>query len=301
MDRYAAIWTKEPGPAWVARHRMTSAKYQQEFNKLTSQGFRLVHISGYNFGGQARFAAIWEKSQGPAWAARHNMTAKQYQQEFDKHVKLGYRLIQVSAYRGLGQDLYAAIWRKEFGSSNDAGSQRQEETERQEEMQRQGETVTARSEFSPSSSRSVTPTQRIPASGPAWVARHRMTAARYQNEFNKLAQKGFRLVDISGCRIADHGRYAAIWEKKAGPPWVARHGTQSSSYQQEFDNLVGQGFRLRHINGFRIGGQVRFATIWEKSQGPAWVARHNMTAEQYQQEFDKQIKLGYRLVCVSGY
>ena len=43
----------------VARHRMTSDEYQQEFDKLTGQGFRLVHVSGYNYAGKIQFAAIW--------------------------------------------------------------------------------------------------------------------------------------------------------------------------------------------------------------------------------------------------
>ena len=43
------------------------------------------------------------------------MTAGQYQEDFNKHTAAGYRLANVSGYRGSGQDLYAAIWRKESG------------------------------------------------------------------------------------------------------------------------------------------------------------------------------------------
>ena len=62
--RFVAYWDKSPAPAggWVARHGITSAQYQSEFNNWLAQGFRLVHISGYQDAGQARYAALWEKS-----------------------------------------------------------------------------------------------------------------------------------------------------------------------------------------------------------------------------------------------
>ncbi|MGW1681429.1 hypothetical protein, partial [Saccharopolyspora sp. NPDC002376] len=86
QDRYAAIWEQSSGPAWQARHGMTADQYQQTFNELVGQGFRLVNISGYEVNGQDRYAAIWEQSSGPAWQARHGMTADQYQQTFNELV-----------------------------------------------------------------------------------------------------------------------------------------------------------------------------------------------------------------------
>jgi len=251
VDRYAGIWRQESGPPWIARHRMTSEEYQHEFKKLAGQGFRLSHVSGYNVAGTVRFAAIWEKSDGPPWVARHNMTSEHYQDEFGKLAEAGYRLANVSGYRGLGQDLYAAIWHKNSGSAS--------------------------------------------------VARHRMTPSKYQQEFNTFTAKGFRLTDISGYGIGNEERYAAIWEKKNGSPWVAKHGMTSASYQQEFKKLTKDGFRLLNVTGSNIAGSHKFSAIWEKSAGAPSVARHDMTSDQYQEEFAKLSKQGYRLVTVCGY
>ena len=114
-DRYAAIWDKSPSPGWVARHGMTSAQYQAEFDTRVAQGFRLVEVSGYTVNGSDRYAAIWDKTPSPGWSARHGMTSAQYQAEFDKHVGLGFRLVLVSGYEVNGQDRYAAIWSKAGG------------------------------------------------------------------------------------------------------------------------------------------------------------------------------------------
>jgi hypothetical protein len=45
----------------------------------------------------------------------------------------------------------------------------------------------------------------------------------------------------------------------------------------------------------------RYAAIWEKTSGPDFVARHGMTSDAYQQEFDKWVKQGFRLTLVNGY
>jgi hypothetical protein len=37
-DRYAAIWELSSGPAWQARHGLTSEQYQATFDDLVSQG-----------------------------------------------------------------------------------------------------------------------------------------------------------------------------------------------------------------------------------------------------------------------
>ncbi len=203
-SRYAAIWEKKTGPAWVARHGLTAAQYQAEFDKHAAHGYRLVLVNGYRVDGGDRYAAIWEKASGPAWVARHGMTAAQYQAEFDQRARQGYRLKHVSAYSGR----YAAIWEK--------------------------------------------------ASGPAWVAKHGLTAAQYQSEFDKWAGQGYRLARISG----DGPRYTAIWEKSSGPGWIARHGLTAPQYQAEFEKHVNQGYRLVLVDGYTVNGGDRYAAIW---------------------------------------
>jgi CubicO group peptidase (beta-lactamase class C family) len=212
-DLYAAIWDHALGPARVARHGMSGDQYQSEFDSLVGQGYRLVDVSGYAVADQPRYAAIWEKSAGPAWVARHGLTAAQYQAEFDSLVNRGYRLVCVSGYTVAGQPLFAGIWEQ--------------------------------------------------SAGPAWVARHNLTAPQYQAEFDGLVKQGYRLVDVSGYAVGGQDLYAAIWEQTGGPRWVARHGLSSSDYQGVFDQLVDQGYRLSWVSGYGVAGRPRYAAIWQ--------------------------------------
>lgn len=98
LTRYAALWTREKGPVWQARHGLSTAEYQQVFDNLAEKGYRPVEVNGYSVGGQARYAAIWEQREGPAWVARHGMLSDVYQEEFFKFASEGYRLERVSGY-----------------------------------------------------------------------------------------------------------------------------------------------------------------------------------------------------------
>jgi hypothetical protein len=57
-------------------------------------------------------------------------------------------------------------------------------------------------------------------------------------------------VGPSSAGADDGSRYAAIWDKSAGPALVARHGMSANGYQQEFNTLLGQGHRLKLVSGY---------------------------------------------------
>ncbi|MFL6236961.1 MAG: serine hydrolase [Thermoanaerobaculia bacterium] len=211
-ERYAALWVKEPGPAWQARHGLSSADYQKTFDDLLKQGYRLTWVSAHEAGPALRFEGIWEKKSGPAWEARHNLTADQYQQTFNSLTQQGYRLLHVSGYASGGSARYAAIFEK--------------------------------------------------SNGPAWQARHAMTAAQYQKAFDDFAKQGYRLKDISGYNVGGTDLYAAIWEKQGGPWWWGRHGIPDAWYQNVFDNFYYQGYKPLLITAFTSGGKGKLNGIW---------------------------------------
>jgi hypothetical protein len=137
--------------------------------------------------------------------------------------------------------------------------------------------------------------------GPPWEARYGLTSAQYQQTFDDLTKRGYRLVHISGYGIDGQVFYTGIWEQRSGPDWQARYDMTAAEYQRVSDDLKGQGYRSTDVSGYDVGGQARYAAIWEKSNGPPWEARYGLTSAQYQQTFDDLTKRGYRLVHVSGY
>lgn len=131
--------------------------------------------------------------------------------------------------------------------------------------------------------------------------RYRLTTDQLQTEFDGLFLRGYRLNYISAYTIGNETRYAAIWELKASPFWVARSGLNSSQYQNAFNVYVREGFRLVLVNGYTVEGQDRYAAIWDKSPSGPWIAKHGLTYPGFQAEFHSSIQEGYRLRHVSGY
>ena len=126
-----------------------------------------------------------------------------------------------------------------------------------------------------------------------WAARHGMTPAEYQSFFTESTGKGMRPVSVSGYTTGSGERYAALFEKKSGPAWVAKHGLSSADYQGNVNSLASQGYQVSYVSGHEIGGQVKYAAIWEK-KSTDYVARHGQTGPQFQAEFNTQTGKGYR-------
>jgi hypothetical protein len=139
------------------------------------------------------------------------------------------------------------------------------------------------------------------ASSFAWQARHGIDSQQFQRTFDGLVSQGYRLVHISGYEVNGSSQFAAIWHQTPGSAWVARDNLPSREYQRTFDELVGQGYRLVRVSGYESGGEALYAAIWTQSDGPAFDARHGMTGDEYQAEFNRMTRQGFRLTWVSGY
>jgi CubicO group peptidase (beta-lactamase class C family) len=133
-----------------------------------------------------------------------------------------------------------------------------------------------------------------------WAARHGMTPAQYQSFFTESTGKGMRPVTVSGYTAGGGERYAALFEKRSGPAWVAKHGLSPADYQSNFNSLASQGYQLSYVSAHEVGGQVKFAAIWEK-KNTDYVARHGQTGTQFQAEFNTQTGKGYRLIYLNCY
>ena len=238
------------------------------------------------------------------WVARHGLSAAAYQSEVDKWIAKGYHISEVSGYSTTNQDSYAAIFEKVSNTPAWVARHGLSGTQYQQEVDKwtaQGyHPVQVSGYGAGGGAKYAAIFQKTP--NVAWVARHGLNAAQYQQEVNKWAGQGYYITDVSGYTLNNQDYYTAVFEKPASiPAWVARHGLTSDQYQAEFNKWTGQGYRLKKVSGYSLNGQARFAAIWEKSGKGAWAARHNMTAQQYQDEFDRFYYMGYRPVWVNGY
>lgn len=109
-DYYASIWIGWDGRGWSAVHGLDDAAYRAAWDTPSVQGKRLVDISGFEIGGAARYAAIWDDTPKAYWITNHDMSADSYQSQFNENTAAGYTPIHVAGYGVAGEARYAAIW-----------------------------------------------------------------------------------------------------------------------------------------------------------------------------------------------
>ncbi|CAF0892214.1 unnamed protein product [Adineta ricciae] len=255
-------------PPFVARHGLTSSAYQTLYNQLAQQSYRLLYITGYTAYSQEKFAVYFEKSSGPPQICRHGLTSSQYQQAFNDAAAQGYSLVLVNGYTDTnGLDKYVAIWEKPAGSvaplearHGMTGGQYQSEFD---SWTNKGYRLKHVSGYAINDQARYAAIFEKLAGAPAQVARHGLTAAQYQTVFNTQTSAGYVPVLVSGYTVNGVDYYAAIFEKKASDPWIARHGMSSKTYQGEFTNNYYQGYRLKVICGYSKNNVDLYAAIWE--------------------------------------
>ena len=131
----------------------------------------------------------------------------------------------------------------------------------------------------------------------AWVARHGLSPQQYQTSFNQLTAQGFRPRLVNAHAIGNQERYACIFEKVGGPPWAARHGLDGTQYQQVFNQLTAQGYRLRWLSVHAMGSTLRYACVFQQGAGPAWVGRHGLEESAFRTISSQLAAQGYDLIC----
>lgn len=100
-----------------------------------------------------------------------------------------------------------------------------------------------------------------------------------------------------------------VWPAKTLPDWpeVVKLGVPETQYQKVFNDMHANGLRPAWINAYTLeplpgAGLTYFDLIFRPATGLVYEARHGMSGNGYQQEFDTWVKQkGYRLAHVESY
>ncbi|MEZ4883241.1 MAG: hypothetical protein R3E32_00800 [Chitinophagales bacterium] len=117
---------------------------------------------------------------------------------------------------------------------------------------------------------------------------HGLTGAAYQQKFNDLTGKGYRLSFIESYLQNGEIRYAPIFTKEVGPAWKAVHGLTQAAYQKKFNDFLADGYRLVNRSVVIKGGQKYVAALFDKANVGSWVAKSNLSVAATQTEMEQQ-------------
>ena len=115
--RHGPVQKRSPAartPAGRKRRRaftgLTSAQYQEKFDRLAPTGYRPAAIRGYASAGQARYDLTLEKRLGGRWFARHNCPRAKFLEENVRAESAGMSLVVHSQFRVATKVIHAAVW-----------------------------------------------------------------------------------------------------------------------------------------------------------------------------------------------
>lgn len=248
--RYAAVWVQRQGPAWVAVHGVDAAGYQSFFNNWTAKGFAPVLMSATGQVQNALFAAVFEQGVAGAWLARHGMTSGLPSQagtfqNLNAPAHDQKLVLRSCAIYGTAADRrYAAVWHanpsfvKWYVHPGDSAGDYQ--TTFNAETQLPGYQLAG---YRPayvalSGDQIYCSVFKDDVVGP-WVARHGMSSADYQAEFDAQNAKGFYPICVQGGGSGSGTRYAAIFAQRDIP--LARQWTVTGALvpaSADFDHAM---------------------------------------------------------------
>ena len=212
--RFAVVWARRDGPAWVARQGLEAAAYQVEFDAQERKGYRLMLVNGYTISGIDRFAAIWEKRPAPPTTVRHGLSASAFQAEIHRLAQSGHRPVHASGYGDGGTERFATIWEQRGGPPfmlRFGLTPTQFEAEHQR-LTREGFRIVQLNGYGGSDGmgRFVAIWEKREG---VFEPRHGLTPVAYQADFDRMVRQGFRLLHVSGYDVEGSDRLAAVWTR----------------------------------------------------------------------------------------
>jgi hypothetical protein len=137
--------------------------------------------------------------------------------------------------------------------------------------------------------------------GTAEVVRTGVPADSYPALVRMAIAATYRPAWVDGYDVAGQTYLNTVFRPDSrSTPWYEYVGMDATGYQTRFDTLKAAGYRLTFVESYLLGGQARYAAMWEKSTGPAYYAFHSLAAAAYQSMLDTKTAAGYLPAQVSA-
>jgi Bacterial tandem repeat domain 1 len=196
---------------WAAVHSLTGAQYQAEYERRKRDGFRLRHVDTSTWRGEARYAAIFVQDGGAPVAAYHGRSAEEHQRLFEQWSSEGWRARNVSVVSLDGQRRYTALYEK---------------------------------------------------GGPDVRLKSALTPAEYREEYERNREGSLHLAYVDAYVHQGRVFYSALWSRAGQGGIVARHGLTGAQYQEQWDDARRAGKLTRAVSGAEVDGRASYVAFW---------------------------------------
>lgn len=223
--RYAAVWVKRAGPEFVGIHGASAGQFQSFFDTWAAKSFSPTILSVAGTGANPVFACVMEKSGTGVSLTRFGLTRGDWQADtgsidywLDQARKQRWIPRWIATYGSGSARRYAIVLdpnprRLPWGLAaldTEDGTQYQQRFEAQRQQWARPALVTV------SPDRRYLALFRDDAIGP-WEARHGLTSAQYQQQFDALVAQGYFPLYVQGGGSGGSTRFAALFARQEAP------------------------------------------------------------------------------------
>jgi len=228
-------------------------------------GYQPVWIDGYSVNGTTHFNVILRPEDGTPWVERHNLTAKQYQLEFNYWVSRGYRPLQVESYLSGNAVRYAVIFVNKKGPAWQAyhGVPANIHQQRFNKLTAQGYRPVNISVVSVNGKPQFTALYEKRKVG-SFVALAAIPLDQFQKHFNENRSAGRQLAYLNAWQQGNTVYFSAIWNQIPKTPYLTRHNLYRSQLENTRTTSTEKGFLTHFITGYSTNNTSRFAAQWIK-------------------------------------
>jgi hypothetical protein len=237
---------------------------------------------------------------GGAEVARHGLASEDYQCLFDQAVNSDYRLEWVDGFNYKGKVYFNVVYRPEAGAKwaavhNVNGSQYQAEYDKQKGLGYRLKHVDSYLSGNQILYAAVFVKDNVQV-----AAYHGISATEHQKRLDDWTAGAWRPKVLSVVSIGGNRFYTGLYEKANVGAWEAKSFLTAGEYQNLFAENSKKGLHIAYLNVYEHEGQPRFSAIWNSSTASS-KARHGLSGNDYQQEWEDARKAGLLTRIVSGY
>ena len=250
-----------PGHPELAHHGLEDVCFQDHFDALTSAGYGLSWLSGFDTSGKTYLNVVFSKR--PPQTVRFGLTAAQYQTELTRAIDGGFRPTHVESYLRGGQARYAFVAERSSGPEFRAyhGVALSSHGDFAKQLSARGFSPVAVSVVAGSGGPKVTALWEKRNIG-SWRASAAIPVSQYQDWLETEAKAGRKLIYLDAWMSGGKAMLSAIVSSRASSTYQARHDLSGAEYQAQYAKWVGKGLRTRAVTAYRVGNAVRYAALW---------------------------------------
>lgn len=135
---------------------------------------------------------------------------------------------------------------------------------------------------------------------PITASYYGLSATDHQSTFNTWTAAGWYPRVLSVTSVNGERVYAAIYTQQSLGSWQAKSFQTSAQYQTNFDSNSSAGRRLIYLKSYVHSGQRMYSAIWSSTAAPSVYAKHGLTSDGYQTNYDARVGTGWETGAVSA-